>query len=140
MGRYVVYADAQAKVRSFLPEWYHELSDTDWQEYAETEDGDVAGGFEVHAVDPEGDDYWVYVEEDVPGPRVAPAPAPVSVAAPEPSAPRQAPERVYAVVARRGRGEKRVDGNVYSSRAAADDVPRTPGTAIAVVELKVVYG
>ncbi|WOO81425.1 uncharacterized protein LOC62_03G004948 [Vanrija pseudolonga] len=148
VGRYVVYADAKAKVRAFLPEWYHELSDGDWQEYAEMEEGELSGGFEVHVVDPEGDDYWVCVEEDVPSSSArvaaassAPAPAPVQVPVPPP--PRHAPETVYAVVARRGRGEKRVDDTVYTSReaadAAADDVPRTPGTAIAVVELTVVY-
>lgn len=133
VGRYASFEDAKAKVRSHLSDEFG--GDDDWQELEEREKGDVSGDFEVYAVDGEGNEYWVFMEED----------EPLIGALEAPRTRREVrPERVYAVVQRRGTGEKRVDNKVYDSRAAAEAaaqlVPAVRGSAVDVVPLEVVYG
>ncbi|WOO81424.1 uncharacterized protein LOC62_03G004947 [Vanrija pseudolonga] len=133
VGRYASPADARAKVRSYLSDEFGD--DAGREELDESDKGDVSGGFEVHAIDSESNEYWVFMEED----------APLVGALEGPRTRREVrPEKVYAVVQRRGTGEKRVDDRVYDSREAAEAavqlVPGVRGSAVDVVELEVVYG
>ncbi|KAL1411120.1 hypothetical protein Q8F55_002070 [Vanrija albida] len=62
VGRYASYAKAKAKASAFLREEYGPIDD--WQEYTEKEEGDVSRGFEVYALCPDGEEMWVFIEEE----------------------------------------------------------------------------
>lgn len=61
VGRYASYDAAKAKVRSYLLEqWDRDF----FEDFTENEEGEESGGFEVYALCPEGEEMWVYVEEE----------------------------------------------------------------------------
>ncbi|KAL1411121.1 glycosylphosphatidylinositol anchor biosynthesis [Vanrija albida] len=60
VGRYVSYSKAKAHVR-------RQLRDPDnFDEYEESEKGEVSGGFEVFALSPDGELFWVWIEKEEP--------------------------------------------------------------------------
>lgn len=63
MARYASYEAAKAKVRAYLlKQWDRDF----FEEFTESEEGDESGGFEVYALCPEGEEMWVYVEDEAP--------------------------------------------------------------------------
>ncbi|WOO81426.1 uncharacterized protein LOC62_03G004949 [Vanrija pseudolonga] len=63
VGRYASYNKARAKVAKYLVDQYGRDY---FDEYTESEEGDVSGDYEIYALCPEGEEMWVFVEAEGP--------------------------------------------------------------------------